>query len=94
MITKFKEECPHLQHTGGYSSELDDYIDGTDMCRLADKPCITEGCKVYKEYLQDLEAEEQVLIEQAKYVAKIADIAKDALRMKQDLHELHETDKY
>ena len=35
-----KSECPHIRHTGGYCKEVDDYIEGADMCDLVDKFCL------------------------------------------------------
>jgi len=44
--------CPHIRHTGGYSKELDEYIEGADMCSLVDKWCLLEEgleCKIWEE---------------------------------------------
>ena len=50
------ERCPHARSTGGYSVELDDYIEGADLCTLVDKWCLLESgnqCEIYEELLKE-----------------------------------------
>ena len=49
-------ECPHLHRTGGYCKELDDYIEGADMCDIVDKVCLLWGgyrCEEWEEILRE-----------------------------------------
>jgi hypothetical protein len=53
--------CPWVRSTGGYCKELDEYIDGADMCDLVDKWCLMEGgepCEEYANYLEEMRKED------------------------------------
>lgn len=59
-VKPLKPRCPHARHTGGYSAELDEYIEGADMCDIVDKWCLLEGgmeCETYNEFLKEEEDE-------------------------------------
>jgi len=63
------ERCPYLQDTSGYSGELDEYVDGADICTLVDKCCLLNGdckCDAYEEFLNELQAQESAEIESLK----------------------------